>query len=553
MGKVKRSAIVIPILLVAACSPVVAGPELPRPAVAAMTVPAPTTTVAPTTTTTLDPADVMAAECPTAFCLVYEVEPDATWSDGSPVTSEDFVSTYEAAMGLPQEARDPGYDLISGVDVIDKRRARVVFDQPYGPWQRLFSRLMPPEGTGSGPFRLVDWVPGDSIVVERVEDWWPEADPVSGAALGDVEEIEFVFLGDMSEMIDALESGEVDVVLGRPDTDSIETLSSMEEVDYSITPGRFWEHIEFHHEDPLLSQRWLREAIARAIDREAILDLTAQQFAPSTVGLGNTLFMTGDTAYESHYDVPYDPGSAERILVQNGCTRDGDDLYVCRGTPLSFIWAATSDDPARRQAFEVVAENLEAVGIEIVADFKTPSDFVSTDFILGGPDRWQLANFAWRASDDPSESVARYACGDTLLNVSRYCSQDVDDLMDRAGLVVDRDARNALYNEADRLYLDDLAVIPLYQKPELMAWTREMSGLVPNHSSSSDLWNVAAWSGKPSIVVAIPGEPSSLKPFTTTDDNANMVLATLMYGALGMAPSLDPLEVLVDSVEVVEG
>lgn len=555
MGKVRRTTALVWIsLIVAACSPIVAGPELPRPAVTAMKAPplVSTTTVpvARSTATTLDPADAMAAECPTSFCLVYTINGGATWSDGSAVTSDDFVRTYQAAV---DSSDDPGYRLIRNVDVVDEKRARVVFDEPYGPWMGLFGRLVPPDGAGSGPFRLVDWVPGDRIVVERVDPWWPDEDPVSGSTIGNVREITFLFISEMSDMADALEDGDVDVILGRPDVEAIETLVDLEDVDFEITPGRFWEHVEFHHDDRLLGRRWLREALALAIDREAILARTARLFDPGSVGLSNTLFMTGDRSYESHYDETYDPAGAERILVDNGCERGVDDVYVCAGARLSFTWATTNDDPARRETFDVVQENLASVGIEVVATFRTPSAFLSSDFILGGPDTWQMANFAWRADDDPSGSEARYSCGESLFNVSRYCSPEIEALFADAMRTVDSDTRNALYNDADRLYLEDLAVLPLYQKPELMAWNTELTGPIPNHSSSSELWNVAAWSGKSSIVVAIPDEPDRLLPFSTTDDNANRVLAATMYGALGMDPSLQPLYVLVDSVEVVEG
>lgn len=554
MGKVRLSFVLLILAPAAvACAPVLAGPELPRPAITAMSAPSTTTTTGVSTTTTIDSAEAMAMNCPDEFCLVYRLTQGAVWSDGTPVSGDDFVRTLQAATALPAGEADPGYDLISGIDSIDEDRVRVVFRAPYGPWQGLFSRLIGPEEATNGAFQIVDRVPGDRIVVERADDWWTDVDPVSGAPMGDVDEITFVFMDDPDEMADALVSGDIDVMLARPDPDTMTRLAGSEDVVVSVTPGWVWEHIDFHHEDPLLGRAWVRSAIAHAIDRQDVIDQTARLIQPGATALDNTVYMTRTRPYESHYDIPYDPVLAEQILVDNGCSRDGSDFYTCAGNQMSFVWATTSDDPARRVAFEIISEDLAEIGIELIPDFRTPSNFVASDFLLGGPDRWQLANFAWRAGNEPSETQARYSCGESVFNVNRYCSPEIEGLFREASGTVDQETREDLYNDADRLYLEDVATIPLYQKPALMAWGSELSGPLPNHTSSSDLWNVAAWGGKEAIVVALPAEPVALDPFDTSDDNANRILATMMYGALAMDPSLAPLDVLVESVTVVEG
>jgi ABC-type transport system substrate-binding protein len=138
------------------------------------------------------------------------------------------------------------------------------------------------------------------------------------------------------------------------------------------------------------------------------------------------------------------------------------------------------------------------------------------------------------------------------LNVNRYCSEGVERLVREAERTVDREARAALYNRADRVYLEDVAVIPLYQKLSMLAWSSELSGPEPNFSISTDLWNVASWTGKSSIVVALPGEPTVIDPLSLTDDEANVVLSTLMYGAFGMDPTHSAVPLLVESVDVIE-
>jgi peptide/nickel transport system substrate-binding protein len=544
--------------LLAACAPALAGPELPRPLGPPVVV---TTTTVPVTTTTIDPADLMASQCPVEFCLVYEIREGATWSNGAPVTAEDFARTADLFNDPLITTPIRGYELIESVDVIDEDRFRVVFSEPYGAWQQLFSRLIPAGADPgditalptTGAFRFIERVPGDRIVVRRDTEWWADADLLSDEPPGTVQEITFVFYPDPEEMLDALEDGVVDVITTRPDVESVERLAGMEEVSHVIAPGPLWEHVDFHHQDPSLSQAWVRRAISLAIDREKILDRTIRLFDPGAPGLGNTVWMLDTIRYEEHYQREFDPAAAEEMLAANGCVRGDDGVWVCDGRRMAFTWASTDGDPARVATFESVREDLEAVGIEIVADFRSPSEFVTREFLFGGPEAWQLINFSWRLGSDPESQNQSYQCGELDLNVNRFCSPEIEELVRSTERITNPEERAAVYNQADTLYLEADAVIPLYQQPILMAWGPAVSGPSPNWSYSTDLWNAASWTGEESIVVALGSEPQTLDPRVTSDESANIVLSMLFYGAHGMTPSHEYVPVLVSSVEVVEG
>jgi peptide/nickel transport system substrate-binding protein len=401
----------------------------------------------------------------------------------------------------------------------------------------------------TGPFQLVEWAEGEHVVLQRDPDWWAQTDPLSGAAAGQVQQIKFVFIDEPEEMTEALEDGEVDVISLRADAGTVEALSDNEDVQFTTSPGPFWEHLDFNHANPLLSQRWLREVFAHAIDRQKLVDRTVRLIDPEATALDNTVYMTGTQRYQPHYADRYDPARAGQILADQGCSLGEDGVQVCEGQRLSFVWATTDDDPARRDAFDSAREDLAAVGIEVKGDFRSPSSFVNRDFLFG--DDWQLINFSWRARPEPMAANQVFYCDDAGgLNVNRYCSEEVADLVRSTDNIVDPGRRAEAYNRADSLYLEDLALIPLYQKPNLIAWTSELSGPVPNASVSSDLWNVAAWTGKESIVVALPAEPLEIDPLSTGDDNANVIMAPLMYGAFGMSPTQESIPVLVETVDV---
>lgn len=547
-------------LVLAACSATEGGPLLPRPVPSVVST---TTTSAPEPSLAV-PESLAASpySCDTAFCLVYQISPDASWSGGDPITAEDFVHTVEIHQDSNLAEMTPGYDMIESVEVIDDKSFLLSFEELFGAWQGLFDRVYPeghPLGdvadlATSGPFDFVEWVEGDHVTIERDPARWPTTDPISGDRRGDVERVNFVFIDTLEEMIDALEDGEVDVISARPDVPAVERLAAIENATFTLAPGPFWEHIDFHHMHPLLSELWVREAITAAIDREKILDRTVRLLDPTAVPLDNSVFMANTTNYEAHFEATHDPDLAEQVLLDHGCARGEDGIHVCNGTRMAFTWGSTNDDPARAEILASVREDLDAVGIEILPDLRSPSEFVTRDFLFGDPDVWQLINFSWRARPEPMAANTTYYCGGAGdLNVNRYCSEEVESLIRATETTARPPDRIDIYNKADRLYLEDLAVIPLYQKPILMAWNTELSGPEPNYTFSADLWNVASWSGKEEVVVALPAEPTGLDPLSRSDESANVILGALLYGAFGMNPSHEYVPVLVESVEIIEG
>lgn len=540
-------------IVVAGCTASQGSPLPPRPT--PDTLPATTTTATTTTTILVEAKEALG--CASSFCLVYNLSPDVAWSDGSAVLPADLSHTATALA----EAGIAGYGSIRSVEAVDPATALVTFDDPYGAWRSLFDRVFRQGPTPdelavldtTGPFEFTEWQEGESLVLERSDNWWADRDPLSGEPPGDVAQVTFVFMSDLSEMVDALGDGEIDVISARPDPEAVETLTTMEGVEFDLAPGPFWEHIDFHHDDPMLSQPWVRRAIALAIDRERILDETVRLIDPAATTLDNTIWMSGTPNYEPHFDIPFDLQEAERVLTENGCVRGDDGIQVCDGTRMSFVWAATDDDFARRTTFEVARDGLETIGIELIANFVSPSEFVSREFLFGGPERWQIINFSWRARPEPSTANATYYCDDQgSLNVNRYCSDQVESLIRSTETIVDPAERASVYNEADRLYLEDLAIVPLYQKPVMLAWAEEIEGPAVN-AFSSDLWNVATWTGRESIVIAIPSEPAVIDPRSSSDDQANLILGPLLYGVFGMDPAQEHIPVLVEAVDVIEG
>jgi len=537
------------------------------------TVAEPTTTEAPTETTpTTAPPEAVEGECPDVFCVKYNIQPDATWADGTPVTATDFAFTFETIMNdqLDITSRE-GYNKISGYEAIDDKTIVFAFSEIYAPWQSLFQQpgVMPahvleaqPFNTvwdemialGSGPFTMVEWIPDERIVLERNPDYW-------GEASGDVQTINIVFLEDSQTQIQALRGQEIDMFYPQPQVSLVEEVDAIDGVEWEAGLGPVWEHFDFNFDDPRLTNLYVRQAIAQGINRDAIVEAVIRPIAADAEPLGNSVWLNTSAYYEDHFNerFPYDPAAAEALLTDNGCTKGADGIYECGGERLSFTWATTAGNEGRELQFELAQADLAAIGIEVTAKFGPASEVFADEHFYGGADQWQVFNFAWVGSPDPVGGNTLYYCeGDApsgfgASNNMRYCNEEVDAMIKSTDSIVDPAERAAVYNAADAIWLENVPLIPMYQKPTFFAWNSTIVGPQDNATQIGPFWNIGDWTGKESITFGADQQPESMNTWEP-DGNlfaAGLVATAVLEGAYTITPDFQYVPQLITSAEAI--
>ena len=532
--------------------------------------PAITTTTTPETTTTAGPTTTVAGACRDTFCVRYNIRPEAAWADGTPVTAADFVFTYEtiADPSIDIVSRE-GYHLITGYEVVDDKTVVFAFDEIYAPWRTLFGSVLPahvlegePFNTvwddaitmGSGPFTFVEWVPEERITLARNENYW-------GDASGDVQTLNVLFLGGEEVQVDALADGEVDMIYPQPYVSLMDQIAGIGRVDSVTGVGPVWEYFGFNQDDPRLRNLFVRQAIAQGINRDAIVEEVVRPITPEGQLLGNAVWPHNSVHYEDHFNgpFPYDPAAAEALLTDNGCVRGDDGIYECDGERLSFSWATTSGSEARDVAFELAQADLAAIGIEITPSFGPTSELLQTSNLQGGADVWQITNLAWVGSPDPSWGNSRFYCqGNALngfgeLNFFRYCDEEVDALIRQTDVIVDPAERAATYNQADELWLGAVPMIPMYQRPTLLAWDSIIQGPGDNPSEIGPFWNIADWSGKEEVNFGANLQPGSMNVMEPDGNEIESIYVAnaILQGAFTITPDFEYAPLLVESAEAI--
>jgi peptide/nickel transport system substrate-binding protein len=460
--------------------------------------------------------------------IEYKINPDAVWSDDTPITADDFIYNWKIQNGkldadlgeadpedenadeasIPDIASQAGYEDIASVEGSDDgKTVTVVFETPFADWQSLFANVMPahilkdvkgwnedldeeniPDFT-AGPFKFENYKPEQSLSLVPNEKFWGEKPKL--------EEITIRFGLEAPALPEAFENGEIDVAYPQPQVDLLEQLKAIEGINVQIEFGLSFEHIDFNLLNPLLADKAVRQAIAYGLDRQDLVDRTVGQFDDRAEVLNNRLWLNPQEEYEEHGQeyAEADPDQAMQVLEEAGYTKGGDGIYAKGGERLSFRISTTGGNALRESTEEVIQSQLKEIGIEIKIANVEGSDVFTKFFPESGNFEdadYDIALFAWVGTPFVSSQKSLYEPGGGQ-NETSYVNEEVGTLFAQAVTSTDRDEVVELTQEIDKIMWEDLPTIPLYTKPTLLPYRDTILNVQDNASTYGPLWNATTW------------------------------------------------------------
>lgn len=449
--------------------------------------------------------------------IVYKIKPGAKWSDGVPIDAQDFIYLWQHRNGSNKSldvASTTGYDQILSVTGSDGgKTVTVVFRQPFSEWKTLFSsisggavipahymktlgpdpaawndgldRSMPISG---GPFKIQSYQPGDSLTLARNNAYYgPKAH---------LDSIVFRFLPTSQTQPQALQNGEVQLIYPQPQLDEVNTVRNIPNVTSEINFGLSFEQLTFNFKNQFLQDKIVRDAIVTALDRKAIVTRTVGQFSPKAKVLGNRIWLTGQPQYVDH--TPPDIGDgdvakAKKMLEGDGYSLGTGGYFQKNGKILALRFSTTAGNQLREQTGEVIQSQMQATGVKITIANSPSTTFFGKDIPQGNFD---IAQFAWIGTPFPiSSNQPIYTCGSGE-NFGKYCNTRVDQLFSQAQSQLDTAKSANLANQIDEILWQDMATIPLYQKPTFIAFDSKYGNIHDNSTKEGPFYNSAQWGVK---------------------------------------------------------
>lgn len=418
--------------------------------------------------------------------LTFEINPKATWSDGTPISYKDFVAQWQALNGKNskfQIATSTGYSSIASVKKgKDDKEVIITFAEPFSEWKALFSPLYPAKYQSTpdvfnngyknkipvtaGPFKLESLdKASQTVTVVRDPDWWgrkPKLDKIVYKAMK------------VDASIGAFANGELDYIDIGPDASGLKRAQGAPGAVIHKAAGPDFRHITINGQSKLISDVNVRQAIAMAMNRNAITKSDLKGLGWPVATMGNHFFVNTQTGYQDNSGAvgKYNPEQAKKLLEQAGWKLDGQFRKKDGQTlELKFVIPAgiqLSKDEAK------LVQSMEAqvgVKIDIVS---APSNEFFDKWIF--PGKFDLTVFSWLGTPFPissSKSIYQEPTGDNIhQNFARVGSDKIDSLMNEAiGDLDPADARKKL-NEADKLIWQEVHSLILYQRPQITATSK---------------------------------------------------------------------------------
>jgi len=406
--------------------------------------------------------------------LTMKLRPGVTFHDGEKLDAAAVKYNIERHKTMAGSNRRGELALVASVDVVDPMTARLNLSAPFAPLlAQLADRagmMVSPKAAQaagdkfganpvcSGPFRFVERVAQDRIVLERYANYWNKGEI-------HVDKVVYLPIVDSTVRLANLKSGQLDFIerMAASDVPALKTdarfrISKITEIGYqgiTINVGKS----DLAQKNPLGRDPRVREAFELALDREGIVQVV----------------MEGEAAVGNQWVAPDNPYYAKGMPVPKRDLARAKALLKEAGVPnpsFTLMTPTTSDG-------QKVAQVVQAMVKEAGFDVKIQSTEFATSLDLADRGQYEAYVLAWSGRADPDGNIFSFDACKQPLNYAGYCKPEVDDILNKSRTTRDPAERRRLFDQLAAIALKDRPIVYLYHRHWLWAYTNKLSGLRP--------------------------------------------------------------------------
>ena len=410
----------------------------------------------------------------------FRIRPGIRFHDGRLLEAEDVRYTFDSLLGTDLASPLRGtYQAIASVRCPDRQSVLFHLQQPNASFpvsldlgivprpdspeeERAYRRLP----VGCGPFRFVSWEQGHEIRLVA-NPGYPEGPPR-------IRELRFKIIPDNTVRVLELRKGSVHLIQNDFQPEVLPILERDGRFTILRGEGTHYSYLGFNLKDPILGPVRVRQAIAHALDREAIIKYLLGGLAVEATGLLSPM----NWAYEGQVKkYPYDPGLAKALLDAAGYPDpDGD------GPRKRFVLTyKTSQNDLRRRIAEAIQGQLDAVGVDVhIRSYEWGTFFADIQ-----KQNFQMYALTWVGVTDPDIYTYIFSTRNVPpqgANRGRYENPEIDRLLEGGRGVQDPESRKKIYSRVQKILAEELPYVSLWHGMNVAVMDQRIRGftLYPN-------------------------------------------------------------------------
>jgi peptide/nickel transport system substrate-binding protein len=406
--------------------------------------------------------------------LTIKVRQGVTFHDGEKLDAAAVKYNIERHKNMQGSNRRGELALVTTVDVVDPMTARLNLSAPFSPLlaqlaDRAGMMVSPKAATAagdkfganpvcSGPFKFVERVAQDRIVLEKYPNYWNKGQIF-------LDRITYIPIVDSTVRLANLKSGQLDMIerMAPSDvaglaTDSRFKIAKITEIGYqgiTLNVGKS----DMAKTTAIGKDARVREAFELALDRDGIVQVAMDGEAT----VGNQWVSPENAFYAKSVPVPKrDVAKAKALLAQAGMPN-----------PVVTLMTPTTSDAQK------IAQVVQAMVKEAGFDVKIQSTEFATSLNLADKGEFDAYVLAWSGRADPDGNIYSFDACKQPLNYAGYCKQEVDELLTRSRTASDQGERRKTYEQIAGIVLKDRPIVYLFHRHWLWAYNNKLTGFKP--------------------------------------------------------------------------
>jgi peptide/nickel transport system substrate-binding protein len=405
--------------------------------------------------------------------LTMKLRQGVKFHDETPFNAEAVVATIQRNMTLPESRRKSELSSVDKVEAMGEYEVKFSLKSPD---VTLLAQLSDRAGMivsptaatelganfGShpvcaGPFKFVERVQQDRIVLEKFKDYWNKDNIF-------IDKVTYLPIPDTTVRLANLRSGDLDMIerLAASDAASVKEDPSLVYAD-AVGTGYMALYANIANgpraDNPFGKDKRLRQAFSLAIDREAVNQIVYE----GTAVAGNQPFPPSSPWFDKDIPVPArDLDKAKALIKEAGFDRVPIELQI-------------PNNPVAMQMMQVIQSMVGEAGFDV--------SLKSTEFATllneQTAGNYQFSRSDWSGRVDPDGNIHQFITCKGGINDTKYCNSQVDTLLNEARASTDDAVRKQKYDAAAVILNDDLPIVYLGHQAWIWALRKNVTGFVP--------------------------------------------------------------------------